>query len=344
MAENSDHLDKETSVSVAYTDNSIKAGAKSRFVAAIDRLGGNVVDSANAAIEAYAEKRRAKTKGEVRLIEAITDYGVAQLGADPKTAERAFQRHFRKVLSQQENIDHVLLEAKADLELNPPSADDPDQTEELSEEFMDRFEEYSSTATTEELRQRWGRVLASEVRKPGTFSGKVLRVIDEMDTATAQLFEEVCKSRISNLVIRCVSGALPFQTTASLTTSGLMLEAGMGQSLGLSEIETSDVGKIWGFATEFGLIGLPNSVKPKIDYEDAGCLRIEGDKPRIPVYVLTDVGAAIASILPDTQADVFYRYASILKEGVLADWVRLYKPNGAGAYALVSEMQLSPSV
>lgn len=343
MAENSDHLDKETSVSVAITENSIKAGAKSRFVAAIDRLGGSVVDSANAAIESYAKKRRAKTKGEVKLIEAITEYGVAKLGADPKTAERAFQRHFRKVISQQENIDYVLLEAKADLELNPPANDDPDQTEELSEEFMDRFEEYSACATTEELRQRWGRVLASEVRKPGTFSGKVLRVVDEMDTDTAQIFEEVCKSRINKLVIRCVSGSLPFQTTASLTTSGLMIEAGMGQSLGLKEIETADVGNIWGFATEFGLIGLPKGVKPKVEYEDAGCLRIEGDKPRIPVYVLTDVGAAIASILPDTQADAFHRYASILKEGVFADWVRLYKPNGAGGYALVSETRLSAS-
>ncbi len=341
MAENSDHLDKETSVSVAYTDNSIKAGAKSRFVAAIDRLGGSVVDSANAAIESYAEKRRAKTRGEVRLIEAITDYGVAQLGANPQTAERAFQRHFRKVISQQENIDHVLLEAKADLELNPPAADDPDQTQELSEEFMDRFEEYSSTATTEELRQRWGRVLASEVRKPGTFSGKVLRVIDEMDTATAQIFEEVCKSRINNLVIRCVSGALPFLAAASLTTSGLMLEAGLGQGLGLQEVDTPDVGKIWGFATDWGMIGLPLAVRPKVEYEESACLRIESTKPKIPVYVLTDVGTAIASILPDNQANAFERYASILETGVVADWVRRYKPNGAGGYALVSETRLS---
>ncbi|MCZ7929549.1 DUF2806 domain-containing protein [Agrobacterium sp. FDAARGOS_525] len=337
MAENSDHLDKETSVSVAYTDNSIKAGAKSRFVAAIDRLGGSVVDSANAAIESYAEKRRAKTRGEVRLIEAITDYGVAQLGANPQTAERAFQRHFRKVISQQENIDHVLLEAKADLELNPPAADDPDQTQELSEEFMDRFEEYSSTATTEELRQRWGRVLASEVRKPGTFSGKVLRVIDEMDSNTAHLFEEACKARVDNLIIKCVSGSLPFFTTASFTSSGLMLEAGLGQSLAMKKIEAPDIGEMWGLATEWGLIGLSTNLALKNEFDDNACLRLESGTPRIPVYVLTDVGKAIASILPDNQSKVFERYAEILEAERVSDWIRRYKPNGKGGFSLVSE-------
>lgn len=341
MTEKSDHLDKETTLSVAITDSSIKVGSTSRFVSAIDRLGGSVIDTASAALESFSERRRARTKGEVQLIEAITEYGVTQLGANPTTAERAFRRHFSKVMSQQENIDHVLLEAKADLELNPPSANDPNQTEELSEEFMSRFEGYSAAATTDDLRQRWGRVLASEVRKPGTFSGKVLRVIDEMDIATAQLFEEVCKSRIHNLVARCVSGVLPYSTTASLTTSGLMLEAGLMQTFGLQELETPDTGKIWAFRTAFGIIALPINVVTKDGYGDATCLLMESGKPRVPVYVLTEVGVAIASILPDNQSTTFERLARILEKGVEADWVRLYKPHTANGYELVWESKLT---
>jgi Protein of unknown function (DUF2806) len=52
---------------------------------------------------------------------------------------------------------------------------------ELSEEFMTRFETYAEGASTEDLRQRWGRILAREVKKPGTFSLKALRVIDELE-------------------------------------------------------------------------------------------------------------------------------------------------------------------
>ena len=40
-----DHLDKATSVSLELTESGVKAKAKSRFVAAVDRFGGNLVES-----------------------------------------------------------------------------------------------------------------------------------------------------------------------------------------------------------------------------------------------------------------------------------------------------------
>jgi hypothetical protein len=43
-----DHLDKETSVSVDLTETGVTAKAKSRLVAAIDRLGGNLLEILNA--------------------------------------------------------------------------------------------------------------------------------------------------------------------------------------------------------------------------------------------------------------------------------------------------------
>jgi len=149
-----DHLDKETSVSAEITDKGIKAGAKSRFVAAIDRLGGAVVDMANAHVEGHAERRRAKTEGEVDLIKAATRYGVEQLGADPALAERAFQKHFRKIVREQDNTDAVLREALEDLSANPPDEASSSNQAELSEEFLDRLEDYSATASTNELRKR----------------------------------------------------------------------------------------------------------------------------------------------------------------------------------------------
>jgi hypothetical protein len=56
---------------------------------------------------------------------------------------------------------------------------------------MNRFERFAEDASTDELRQRWGRVLSAEIRKPGTFSPKVLRIVDEIDQSTAAIFERV---------------------------------------------------------------------------------------------------------------------------------------------------------
>lgn len=146
-----DHLDKEISVPAELTDHGVKAGAKSRFLAAIDRLGGAVVDIANAYLEAPAEKKRATTEGEVKLIETAVQYGVERLGSDPKQAKRAFEHHLRKVLKEQENADEVMQAALDDLRNNPPDEASSEDETPLSEEFLDRLEGYSATASAEGL-------------------------------------------------------------------------------------------------------------------------------------------------------------------------------------------------
>src|SRR5690606_4389133 len=153
---------------------------------AFDRFGGSVFDAASAHIEAHTAKRRATTDGEVKLIKTISQYGVERLVAHPEEAERAFQRHLWKVRKEKENTDGVMQTALEDLRNNPPDEASAQNEEPLSEEFLDRMEDYSARASTDDLRQRWGRVLASEIRKPGTFSGKVLRVVDELDSEAAR--------------------------------------------------------------------------------------------------------------------------------------------------------------
>jgi hypothetical protein len=81
--------------------------------------------------------------------------------------------------------------------------------------------------------------------------------------------------------------------------------------------------------------------KPKDQYNENSALSLESGKARIPVYVLTEVGFAIASILPDNQSNAFEQCANCFEKDVIADWVRRYKPLGDG-FALVSETRLSP--
>ncbi|WP_216635371.1 DUF2806 domain-containing protein, partial [Paracoccus aminovorans] len=161
-----DHLSNEIAVAGELTDTGVKASVRSRAISAFDRLVGAAVDVMNAHVEGFAERKRAKNRGEVAMIEQITRYGVEQLGADPDLAQRAVEKHFRKVISQQENIEAVVREAHADL--IDGNQDYEDVPGDIAAEFFDKFEQYSASASTDELRHRWGRVLASEIRKPGT--------------------------------------------------------------------------------------------------------------------------------------------------------------------------------
>lgn len=327
-----DHLDRETAVSFELTETGVKAAAKSRLVAAFDRFGGSVFDAASAHIEARTAKRRAKTDGEVKLIETISQYGVERLGAHPEEAERAFQRHFRKVLKEQENTDGVMQAALEDLRNNPPDEEASQNEEPLSEEFLDRMEGYSATASTEELRHRWGRVLASEIRKPGTFSGKVLRVVDELDSETALHFEKVAKHRLSGLLPKALIGEIPYNVLTNLVLAGLIVEPGIaGQIVYFDDVQDDERNSLKFLAISgVGAVSFPATSPVKPGNQKDAALTLSNDKAALPCFLLTDSGQAIASILPDQQFSALAAYAQKLAECDALDWVRMYRPHGNG--------------
>jgi hypothetical protein len=82
--------------------------------------------------------------------------------------------------------------------LPPPSLTEPqDDSLELEEDWINIFASYADRASSERLRQLRGRILAGEIRKPGSFAPSTLRVISEMDTEIAAAFQEVARLRIA---------------------------------------------------------------------------------------------------------------------------------------------------
>src|SRR3954463_13518991 len=107
----SDLLDKETSVSVTLTDQGIKGSAKSRTIAALDRLCGNALDFLNIPVERRNEIRRAEIAGEKRAIETAIDSAIDRMKVDPKWADRALENHLSNIFRAQSNKDAVAGEA-----------------------------------------------------------------------------------------------------------------------------------------------------------------------------------------------------------------------------------------
>lgn len=320
---NEDHLDKETSLSVQVTENGVSGKAKSRAIAAADRLVGNLSEWINVRLEDGNAQRRAKIEGEVALIKAAADYGIKQIGEDPEFANRMLENQFRKMSEAQLNKDAVFSEALEDLKQNPPSDDEANAgPEEIDPTFMHRFETYAEGASTEELQQRWGRVLATEVRSPGGFSVKVLRVVDELSSETALLFERLCESRIANVLPKYLVGELSLSERSALVTAGLMLEPGLGQISQFREI-TDNAGAelfFWGI----NHIGL--AIEKPIDINAFKKISPGTDGTHgINVYILTDAGVAISSILPNSEDAAMRRLIGELKTEIPIASLREYR-------------------
>jgi hypothetical protein len=310
---NDDHLSTEISITAELTESGVKASAKSRTVAAIDRLAGNLVEWGNVVLESGISIRRAKIEGERQLIEAAARYAVERMGSDADFAQRTYENHFRKIAAAQENKDAVVAEALADLRAQPPSEQESNSgPPQVNAEFMNRFETYAEGATSEELRQRWGRVLASEIRTPGTFSQKELRATDELDGDTAKIFERVSVFRVRNLLIKPIMPELPFNEKLALVSAGLIVDPSIGHISYFGEVPDTSGAKLWLFL--FGNTSVGFKQNATVSYSEKGPVIHRDGKPAIPVYILTDVGLALSSILPANEPQVGLNYASELRK------------------------------
>jgi|GEM_PF-788509 len=338
-----DVLDNEIAVAIEVNGLSalpveVSAKAKSRFVSSGDRLLGNLIDWLNAWLEAGPTKKRAETAAEIAAIKARGEVEadairesigkVAAQNALPEPfVQKAVERFiFDAVRSQKKKI-LLLQEAREDLQQRPPGADESTNgAETLDESFLNRLEKRVEEATEEEIRAKWGRVLAGEIRRPGTFSAKIMRLVDELEPETAKLFEDICCRRINNIIPACLVANLNPSQIERLEAAGLFVPSEGGLMIkyrdtfarGQSNAET------WGFTFKNYLIAVPKKavivsgfLEP-LDYLSRRSIPItkreEGEAPSIACYFLTREGMALTSILEDKQEETFYAYLKKLSE------------------------------
>jgi hypothetical protein len=337
-----DPLDKEVSLGAELTPSGLNAKAKSRFVAAFDRLCGNAVEFLNVPMERRISKARAEIEGQKQLIEAVTKAAVDRMGKDAEFAERAIRNHLGIAIERQENKDGVVRHAIEDLNRNKATTD---SNTGLDPGFINKFERYAEDAGTEQLREKWGRVLSSEIRKPGTATPMVLRIVDELDSETAHYFEELCKFRLGMSIPRCLMGPLDFRESTKLESAGLMMAPGFGQvHKGTQVVHQGE--EMWWFGFGPRSFTIPRGYKASLSQmgKDEPLATDKDGRPKIPVYVLTDAGAAVAEILPDHSEDAFNQYLTKLAPFVKDVPVRIWRPTGVeGQWAPVGFVEVEPN-
>ena len=148
-----DHLSNTVSLRARITETDLSFSAKSRAIAALDRLIGATVDIPASMMEAWANKRRVAMQAAENLVSSSSE-------PEPEP------------------------DAK---EVNP--------------DWLNYFGGYAEKASSKNVRDLWGRVLAGEIRRPTSFSLTTLRILAELDQQIASLFEDVVRFRIDGKYI-----------------------------------------------------------------------------------------------------------------------------------------------
>lgn len=285
-----DHLSNEVSVDARLTESGLSAKTRSRAVAACDRLLGSVLDVPALKMESYASRIRARSRLEETALDAAAERLAGTIGssADAARLVDGLVASQMRLLANKSKVAQRAVEYLVSPGPEGKSDPEPDAAD-VEPDWLNHFAGHAEKADSAKVRDLWARVLAGEVRRPGSFSLTTLRLLAELDQRMASWFQEEVEFRFMG---RYVLPPDRFNERMDfLEQVGLIHHVAPIGGL----VHTIDPGS-QGFATVF---------------EGDLCLRIHLDKAlKFNVVPITRAGLEIASILPpvDPRA-VFVRLA-----------------------------------
>jgi Protein of unknown function (DUF2806) len=197
-----DGLDRDVALKAHIDRSGLTVGGKSRALAAFDRLIGGLVGWPAEFFEGKRAQAQARAEAREAMIRADAAAALKQFDGMSEVGQVTMERFLREEYHKQDNRAAVAMHANEHLLALPPpatataqsgaetGAQDADPPE-LDEDWINIFSGYAERASSERLRELWGRILAGEVRKPSSFAPTTLRVIAEMDAEIAREFQEV---------------------------------------------------------------------------------------------------------------------------------------------------------
>lgn len=166
----------------------IPAPLKKGFWAAAARLGSGLIDIPAAKLESYAEDTRAATAARKLLMESTAKSLASEFQHAPEVARRAQARFASKILREQVNIEDILKIAADDLSTSTIS----EEPKSINDDWFNHFESEAINKSTDEMKFLFGRILSGEIKNPGSFSIKAIKLISEIDQNTANNFRKLC--------------------------------------------------------------------------------------------------------------------------------------------------------
>ncbi len=178
----------------------IPAPVRRNFLKAVGQLCTAAIDIPAAYLTGVADERRAETAARIRLIN-ISAGQIAQLmQTDPEYARVAVQKFGQRVLREQVNLDLISQRAANELidasdSVDQPGPEEPDET--ISDDWLNSFEVEARQKSTEEMQILFGKILAGEITKTGTYSVRTVKILGSLDQNTAMHFARLCSLSIT---------------------------------------------------------------------------------------------------------------------------------------------------
>ena len=184
-----------------FTGTSIPTPIRRNAFKAFGQLCTAAIDIPVAYLEGVAAEKRAETQARIQIISTSADQIAAQVKVDPAYAHAAVKRYGQKIVRERINLDKVSEVAARQIQQEATSASAEQntntETAPINDDWLNHFEEEASQKSSEEMQLLFGRILAGEIQRPSSFSIKTVKLLGELDSGAAKLFQHLCSLCVS---------------------------------------------------------------------------------------------------------------------------------------------------
>lgn len=172
----------------------LPAPVQKKFWKVVGRLATSAVDIPVAYMEGKAAQIRATSDARIQVLKASGTAIADQIQAPPAYVEAANIKFAERIVGKQRNLDVIASKAAGELPLlSPPGAvENSAVPPEISEDWLNTFESEAENMSSDYMRTVFGKLLAGEVVRPGTFSRRAVKTLGQMEKPEAEIFARFC--------------------------------------------------------------------------------------------------------------------------------------------------------
>ncbi|MBI2584305.1 MAG: DUF2806 domain-containing protein [Rhodospirillales bacterium] len=164
------------------------------FWKAVARLVTGGFDIGGAWLDAKAQNIRVEGSAKDVVTMAAAKAASSQFQRNEELGERAVMHFASKIVREQVNLEETLKIAKEDLQAAPPEGD---AKKEIDEDWLNQFADIAAKVSNEDMKRHLGKILAGEIKNPGSFSAATILTLTTISREEAKLFEKLCNVSMS---------------------------------------------------------------------------------------------------------------------------------------------------
>lgn len=162
---------------------------KKSFWKALSTLIAGVVDLPAAWLESKSQAIRDDTTGKSLITTEAAKAASKRFSSDEQLIQRSVEHFGERILKEQKNREAI---AQATLKELGSSLPNKDTDQEIDEDWLDMFSRISEKRSNQDMQLYLAKLLAGEIKKPGSFDPSTVEVLAKLTPAIAKNFQNFC--------------------------------------------------------------------------------------------------------------------------------------------------------